>query len=43
MGEEWMTLQGFNHSDHTIMATDPQIISLGDVMGQDDSRCCSNS
>ena len=43
MGEEWMTLQSFNNSDNSIMATDPQVIPLGDVMGQDDSGGCANS
>jgi 3D (Asp-Asp-Asp) domain-containing protein len=43
MGKEWMALQGFNHRDNSIMATDPQVIPLGDVMGQDDSGGGSNS
>jgi hypothetical protein len=37
MGKERMTLQGFNNSHNSIMATDPEVVSLGDVMGQDDS------
>ena len=37
VGKELVALQGFNHGDHTIMATDPKVVSLGDVMGQDDS------
>jgi hypothetical protein len=35
MGEEWMTLQSFDHRDHTVMATDPQVISLGNIVGKD--------
>ena len=37
VGEEWMALQSFNDSDYTIMATDPQVISLGNIVGHDDS------
>jgi 3D (Asp-Asp-Asp) domain-containing protein len=33
MGKEGVTLQRFNHRHHAIMAADPQIIPLGDVMG----------
>jgi hypothetical protein len=43
MGKEWMTLQGFDHGNDSIMATNPKIVSLGDVMGQDNSGGGSNS
>ena len=33
MGEERMPLEGLDHRDHTIMATDPEVVALGDVMG----------
>jgi hypothetical protein len=33
MGEERMALQSFDNSDHSIMATDPKVVSLRDVMG----------
>jgi hypothetical protein len=35
MGKERVTLQGFNNGDHAIVATDSQVIALGDVVGQD--------
>jgi hypothetical protein len=35
MGEEWMSLQSFDHGDDSVMAADPEVVSLGDVMGQD--------
>ena len=43
MGKERMALQGFDDGDHTIMATDPKVVSLGDVMGKDDPGGGSNS
>jgi hypothetical protein len=43
MGKEGMALQSFNHGDHSIMAADPKVVSLGDVMGQDDAGCGSDS
>ena len=43
MGEEWMALQSFDHGDHTIVATDPKVVSLSDVMGQYDPGGGANS
>jgi hypothetical protein len=43
VGEELMSLQGFNNGDHTIMATDPKVVSLGNIVGQDDPRCLAYS
>jgi hypothetical protein len=37
MGEERMSLQSFDYRHNSIMTTDPKVVSLGDVMGQDDS------
>jgi hypothetical protein len=34
MGEEWMALKGFHHSNNAIMATNPQVISLGHIMSE---------
>jgi hypothetical protein len=33
MGKERMTLQSFDHRDYTVMATDPQVVSLGNIVG----------
>jgi hypothetical protein len=33
VGEEWMALQSFDHRDYTVMATDPQVVSLGNIVG----------
>jgi hypothetical protein len=38
-----MALQSFNHRDDSVMAADPKVVSLSDVMGQDDPGCGSNS
>jgi hypothetical protein len=43
MGKELMPLQGFNDCDHTIMAANPKVVSLGNIVGQDDPGCLSNS
>ena len=43
MGEERMALQGFDHGDDSIMAADPKVVSLGNIVGQDDSGGGSNS
>ena len=43
MGKERMTLQGFDHGDNSIMAADPEVVSLGNIMGQNDPRGGSNS
>jgi hypothetical protein len=33
MGEEWMALQSFDYRDNSVMATDPKVVSLGDIVG----------
>jgi hypothetical protein len=38
VGKEWVALERFNDGDDSIVATDPQVIALGDVVGQDYSR-----
>ncbi len=43
MGEERVALQSFDHGDNSIMATDPEVVSLGNIVGQDNSRGGSNS
>jgi hypothetical protein len=43
VGKELMTLQGFNDGDHSIMATDPKVVSLGNIVGQDDSGRLADS
>lgn len=37
VGKERMALEGFNDGDDSIMATDAQVIALGNVVGQDDA------
>jgi hypothetical protein len=43
MGKERMALQGFDHRDNSIMATDPQVVSLGNIVGQNDPGGGANS
>ena len=43
MGKERMALQSFDDGDHAIMATDPKVVPLGNVMGEDDPGGGSNS
>jgi hypothetical protein len=43
VGKELMTLQGFNDGDHAIVATDPKVVPLGHIVGQDDPRCLADS
>ena len=38
-----MSFEGFNDRDDSIMTANSQVISLGNVMGQDYSRALSNS
>ena len=37
MGKEWVALQGFDNSDHAVVATDAEVVALGNVMGEDNS------
>jgi hypothetical protein len=43
VGEERVALERFDHSDDAVMATDPQVVALGDVVGEDDSRSLTDS
>jgi hypothetical protein len=43
MGKERMTFEGFNHCNHSVMPAHPQVIPLGDVMGQDHPGALANS
>jgi hypothetical protein len=43
MGEERMALERFNDSDDAIVATNAQVIALGNVVGQDNARALANS
>src|SRR5688500_7139959 len=38
MGEERVTLQLLDDSNHTVVPADPQVIPLGDVVGEDNAR-----
>jgi hypothetical protein len=38
-----MAFEGFYDCDHTIMATDPQVIALGHIVSQDHSRALADS
>jgi hypothetical protein len=33
VGKEWMALQSFDHGHYPVMAADPQIVSLGNIVG----------
>ena len=43
MGEERMALEGLDHCHNAIVATNPEVVALGDVMGEDDSGALANS
>ena len=43
MGEEGMALQGFDDRCDSIVASNAQVIALGDVVGQNDARALANS
>jgi hypothetical protein len=43
MSEEWMALQGFDDGHNSVMATDSQVVALGDVVGKDDSGALADS
>ena len=43
MGKERMALQSFNYRDNSIMAANPEVVSLGNIVGQDDPGGGSNS
>jgi hypothetical protein len=38
-----MALQSFDHRDYAVMATYPQVVSLGNIVGEDNPRCGSDS
>jgi hypothetical protein len=33
VSKEWVAFEGFNNRDHSIMATDSQVIALSDIVG----------
>jgi hypothetical protein len=37
VGKERVALERFDHGDDAIVASDPQVIALGDIVGQNDS------
>jgi hypothetical protein len=43
MGKERVALQSFDHGDNSIMAANPEVVSLSNIVGQDNSRSGSNS
>jgi hypothetical protein len=43
MGKERMTFQRFNNGNYPIMTAHPQVIPLGDVMGEDDPGALANT
>jgi hypothetical protein len=43
VGKERVALERLNHGNHTIMAANPKVVPLGDVMGEDDPRALANS
>jgi hypothetical protein len=38
-----MALQSFDYRDNSVMATDPKVVSLGNIVGQNDSGGGSDS
>jgi hypothetical protein len=43
MSKERVAFECLNHRDHAIMAADSQVIALGNIVGQDDSRVLADS
>ena len=43
VGKERVAFEGFDNGDHTIVAPDSQVISLGNVVGHNDARALANS
>ena len=43
MGKERMALQCFNDCDYSVMATDPQVVALAYIVGQNNSGGRANS
>ena len=43
MGEERVALEGLNHCHDSIMATNSQVIALGNIVGHDNSRTLADS
>jgi hypothetical protein len=37
MGKEWMAFELFNDGNNTVMAAHPQVIALGDIVGENNS------
>jgi hypothetical protein len=43
MGKERVTFEGFDDRYDSIMATNPQVIALGNIVGQDNPRVLADS
>jgi hypothetical protein len=43
VGEERVALERLDHGDDAIVATNPQVVALGDVVGENDSRSLTDS
>jgi hypothetical protein len=43
MGEKWVAFQSFDHSNDAIVTTNSQIIALGNIVSQNNSRRLANS
>jgi hypothetical protein len=43
MGKERVSFESFNDCNDSVMATNAQVISLGDIVSQDHSRTLANS
>ena len=41
--EKWVPLEGFHNSDDSIMTANPQVISLGNVVSENNARTLTNS
>jgi hypothetical protein len=42
MGKERMALERFNDGDDAVMATDAKVVSLGNIVGQDNARALAD-
>ena len=43
MGKERMAFEGLYYRDDSIMATDSQVIALGNIVGEDDPRALADA
>ena len=43
VGKKWMAFQSFDDRGDSVMATDSKVVSLGNIVGQDDTRTLADA